>query len=85
METEQMTLVEQVAIVIADDRMTEGDRRLRAIAAIAAVRRWDVEHPPSEAEQEAFYRVVIGKPSLYTIARGLRAAAEVRAGGEQHG
>lgn len=42
-------------------------------------RAYDVEHGPSETETEAFYQVVIGKPSQNSIARGLKAAAVERA------
>lgn len=85
-----MTLVGLVANAIADDRMTEVDRRQRAIAAIAAVRRWDVEHGPSEAEIEAVNRAwrsgdSRGETFRESISTALNAAAEVRAGGEQHG
>jgi hypothetical protein len=50
-----------------------------AIAAIRAVRAFDVEHGPSEAEEQAAYNVIIGKPTRDLLKRGLGAAAAERA------
>jgi len=50
-----------------------------AIAAIRAVRAYDLAVGPTEAEEQAAYNVIIGKPTRDVLKRGLRAAAAERA------
>ena len=57
-------LVERVADAIATVEMGEGDLNDRARAAIAEVRRFDVERGPSDAEIEAMV-IEMGKISGY--------------------
>ena len=71
-------LVERVADAIATVEMGEGDLNDRARAAIAEVRRFDVERGPSDAEVEGScepLRELRGEPGADAV---LRIAAKIR-------